>query len=156
MKTVQCHTFLGGFREIPIEKLVIRPAVYGVIVHGTQALLVRANTTGKWMLPGGEIEQGETVEDALRREMREEAGIAIVIGAFMHFEMNFFYYDPLDLAWQGYLFYYHCTPLSFELSITRHDEEGVPAWVEISSLTEDDFVAPGATILALLRGSLPS
>lgn len=30
---------------------------------------------GKWMLPGGRLEDGETWEEGLRREVREETGI---------------------------------------------------------------------------------
>lgn len=37
------------------------------------------NERGKWEAPGGEVEFGETLEEAIRREMKEELGIEIDI-----------------------------------------------------------------------------
>jgi 8-oxo-dGTP diphosphatase len=38
-------------------------------------VLIRRADTGEWALPGGTLEWGETLRDALEREMLEEAGI---------------------------------------------------------------------------------
>lgn len=56
----------------------IRPAVFAVVrnQHG-QVLLVQRADTGRWELPGGWIEVGESARAALVREVAEEAGIAI-------------------------------------------------------------------------------
>ncbi len=58
--------------------------VGAVIWRGKDALLLvrRKNMprAGEWSLPGGRVEPGENLRDALAREVREETGLAIEIG----------------------------------------------------------------------------
>ncbi len=57
-----------------------RVGVGAVVLHENRVLLVRrgrAPSIGKWTLPGGMVELGETTADALRRELREECGIEV-------------------------------------------------------------------------------
>jgi 8-oxo-dGTP diphosphatase len=42
-------------------------------------VLIRRADTGTWALPGGTLEWGETLREALAREMEEEAGISGVV-----------------------------------------------------------------------------
>src|SRR5215472_9340033 len=44
--------------------------------HG-RALLIQRRDNGHWEPPGGLLELGETIEDGLRREVREETGLEI-------------------------------------------------------------------------------
>jgi 8-oxo-dGTP diphosphatase len=67
-------------REYPIAPVV---AVGAVVVNQGRALLVRrgrAPAKGAWVIPGGGVELGESVEDAVPREVQEECGIAIALG----------------------------------------------------------------------------
>lgn len=67
-------------REFPSAPVV---AVGAVVVYQGRALLVRrgrAPAKGAWVIPGGGVELGERVEDAVLREVHEECGIAIALG----------------------------------------------------------------------------
>src|SRR5215218_6616462 len=57
-----------------------------VVIHDGRVVLIRrgkAPSAGEWSIPGGAVELGESVEEALRREVREETGLEIVVGRFL-------------------------------------------------------------------------
>ncbi len=60
--------------------LGIRPSVSAVIFDRRGRLLLQQRSDGgQWGLPGGSIEIGESVTDALRREVREETGLQVAV-----------------------------------------------------------------------------
>jgi ADP-ribose pyrophosphatase YjhB (NUDIX family) len=56
-----------------------RIACFALIERGGEYLLARRRDIGLWNLPGGGLEAGETVEEGLAREVREEVGVIIRI-----------------------------------------------------------------------------
>jgi ADP-ribose pyrophosphatase YjhB (NUDIX family) len=48
---------------------------------GENVLLIKRRDNGRWEPPGGVLEIDETIEDGLRREVREETGAEIDVGA---------------------------------------------------------------------------
>jgi 8-oxo-dGTP diphosphatase len=55
-------------------------SVKGVVIHDGCVLLL-LNERGEWDLPGGRPDPGEDHGAALRREVREETGLEVEVGA---------------------------------------------------------------------------
>ncbi len=68
-------------REGGVDRKVVDVAV-GVLIQANGDFLLTSRPPGKvyegyWEFPGGKLEAGETVEQALRRELQEEIGLTI-------------------------------------------------------------------------------
>lgn len=68
-------------REGGADRKVVDVAV-GILLQPEGAFLLTSRPVGKvyegyWEFPGGKLEVGETVEQALRRELQEELGLTI-------------------------------------------------------------------------------
>jgi ADP-ribose pyrophosphatase YjhB (NUDIX family) len=70
------------------EAFKIRAAA--LIVRDGRVLLNRLRGDPAWMLPGGTGEFGETVEETLRRELREDLGVDARVGRLLWLVEHFF------------------------------------------------------------------
>lgn len=124
----------------------MRCRVRAIVKQGDTLLLVRHNNprTGKpydtWVLPGGGIDEGEMLLDAMTREMTEETGIAPVIGNLLY--VHQFKYEG---AYQGPEFFFNIENVAayqdIDLTKTSHGVEEI-AEIGFFDPRELDVVLP--------------
>jgi 8-oxo-dGTP pyrophosphatase MutT (NUDIX family) len=150
---IECTSIYGNTVIVPRTQLIFRPSVYAIIEHDGKLLVIRSRHGGKLYLPGGGIELGERIETALKRELREETGLEIEVQHCVHFQEQFFYYDPLDEACHSFLFYYICQPTTTELihdTLVDDEDAEQPRWIATHHLHAHDFQHHGELILRLV------
>ena len=79
------------------------PAVQALVVRDGRVLLARRAIdpgAGKWDLPGGFLDEGEDPLEGLRRELREETGLEVELGAFFGARLDpYEHRSVLGLTW---------------------------------------------------------
>lgn len=111
------------------EQQFPEPTVGALIINKEgKMLLVKSNKwNNKYVIPGGHIELGETMEQALKREIKEENGLDIYNIKFLIFQE--FIFDNLFWKKKHFIFFdFSCRTDSNEVKL---DEEGQEyLWVE--------------------------
>jgi 8-oxo-dGTP diphosphatase len=97
-------------------------AAYALVTENTRILLCRLSRTagsgaGKWTLPGGGIDFGETPEFAVVREVREETGLEVELNGLLAAHSTVYKFDDVHLhhLWIIYRAEYRAGELRSEL-----------------------------------------
>ena len=126
-------------REYP-ERPVI--GVGGVILVEGQVVLVRRRfepLAGRWSLPGGMLEVGETLEAGVSREMTEETGLEIKVGPVIEVFDRITYDQSRRVQFHFVLVDYLCWPSGGQLQAGSDVDRVVlatPAVLQDYNLTE--------------------
>ncbi|EME82148.1 uncharacterized protein MYCFIDRAFT_83601 [Pseudocercospora fijiensis CIRAD86] len=119
---VECADVYGELHQTPIAELQWRPAAYGIVIKDKQVLLVR-QFGGEYDLPGGGVNIGEDPKTAVMREIMEESGIEAKDPVLLGMESSLFRASHSDnKSYHSLLFYYNCSYVSGEISISHLDE----------------------------------
>jgi 8-oxo-dGTP diphosphatase len=103
-------------REYPESPLV---GVGAVIVEKNRVLLIRRGTApllGEWSLPGGVLECGETLREAVAREAREETGLVVQTGEMLGVYERLIRDDEGRVRYHYVLIDFLCRPVSGDLN----------------------------------------
>jgi 8-oxo-dGTP diphosphatase len=112
--------------------------VGGVVVEAGRLLLVqRGNppSVGLWAVPGGRVELGETMVDAVAREVLEETGLVVTVGELVG------WVERISDAYHFVIVDFLAT-CSGETEPTAADDAADVAWVPLAELPQWDLV-PG-------------
>ena len=132
-------------RQYPDRPIV---GVGAVVIDGDRVLLVRrANEPlkGEWSLPGGAVEVGETLEAAVAREIREEAGLDVRVGPIVEV-LDRIRLDPDGRArYHFVLVDYLCRPTGGAVACASDAEAAL--WASLEELTQYGVAEPTIAVI---------
>ncbi|MFY9588388.1 MAG: NUDIX hydrolase [Actinomycetota bacterium] len=119
--------------------MTTNPAIaVGAIVVDKGALLLvkrdREPARGEWSLPGGRVEVGETLREALVREVREETGIDVDVDGLIGVAERVVRDDDGDITYHYVILDYVCAPRSD--SLKPGDDASDARWVPVGELAD--------------------
>jgi 8-oxo-dGTP diphosphatase len=112
---------------------IVTSVVAVILNERNEVLLTRRNIPpfqGEWVMPGGKIDLGEPIKEAIQREVMEEVGLEVEVGDLIDV---FEHVTPGDDNYHFIIIYYRCHPTHQDLNHNREEVEEA-RWVAQADL----------------------
>lgn len=144
---------MAGPREYPSAPIL---GVGAVTIEEDRVLLVRRNQEpllGQWSVPGGAVEVGETLEEAIAREVHEETGLTVTPTAMLKT------FDRIERDAAGRVRFHYvlvdflCSLVSTQKTPHAASDVSEAMWVPLKTLRQSkEFVLPDWTLEVIEQG----
>jgi 8-oxo-dGTP diphosphatase len=132
-------------RQYPDRPIV---GVGAVIVRDGRVVLIKRKyepLKGRWSLPGGGVEVGETLVDAVAREMLEETGLRVAVGPVIEVFDRITRDEAHRVRYHYVLVDYLCWPVAGELQPGSDVDDA--RLVDPGELAPFDLAPPTAAVI---------
>lgn len=134
-KVITAYDLFDRKHKRNLKNFKFRVSVYGVLSKGNEILVQRHPKLKSYGLPGGGIEIGETINNSLVREFKEETGLEVSIGRLITVTEDYFTYEGEDA---------HSILITYEVSLTggellsegNQDDTGEVKFIDLRDLTK--------------------
>jgi len=136
IKSIICKDVFGN-------QYTVRVGVYAVIIEDNKILLTRQ--WDGYSLIGGGVEKGETIEESIVREVKEETGLTVTPDKIIHQATTFFKRNAEAQANQSIQLYFTHSQIHGQInndSITDSEKtytNGTPEWVDLDKIDDINF-----------------
>lgn len=128
---------------LEIPKIAIGAVVVDDSIPNEKRILLvrRANPpmVGRWSLPGGKLEFGETIESAVQREILEETGLRVLVGPLVEVV------EIIDPPYHYVILDYVCRRIGGELR--PGDDASDAVFIPPSECSHYEVTAPVARVV---------